>query len=173
MLQVVTFVEINTEKGIKLLQNALDTGAIKLEKASEKGIMMRSKVNDLMLNQSRKWNDKLLPPLDDRIQYYLDALEHCIDCGACRTICPVCACEDASKCTRYHMREDSYKMSMYHLIRFLHVADSCIGCGQCTDICPSEIPLAHLQQRFSRRIQEKYNYKPGMDDKRPPFFEVK
>lgn len=168
-----TFVEINTEKGVELLQTALDAGAIELQHPDEKGVKLREKVNTAMLGLSEKWRSTLLPPLEERLSYYVQALQHCIDCGACRLVCPACACRDASKCSKYHYREDSYRISLYHLIRFLHVADSCISCGQCSDVCPSEIPLAHLQKRFSQRVQQKFDYTPGMDEKTPPFFEVK
>jgi formate dehydrogenase subunit beta len=168
-----TFVEVTSEKGVRLLENALEAGAIELEKPDEKGVKLREKINNSMLALSEKWRERLLPPVDSRLEYYLEMLKHCIDCGACRLVCPVCACREAAKCVKYHYRGDSYKVSLYHLIRFLHVADSCIGCGQCSDVCPSEIPIAHLQKRFSQRVQQKFDYTPGMDDRRPPFFEVK
>jgi len=64
-------------------------------------------------------------------------------------------------------------MSMYHLVRFLHLADACIGCGQCSDVCPVDIPLTRLYRRFANPMQQELKYEPGMDMRKPPYFEVK
>ncbi|MFQ6119558.1 MAG: Coenzyme F420 hydrogenase/dehydrogenase, beta subunit C-terminal domain [Methanosarcinales archaeon] len=169
-----TFVEINTEKGITLLNNAIEAGFIEMEPASEKGIAIRSKINSAMESLAKKWMDKIFVPIEgSHLQYYINALENCINCGACKAVCPVCSCGGDSKCLIFNFANDTYKISMFHLIRFLHLSDSCIGCGQCTDVCPVDIPLAQIQRRFSNIIQPKYNYVPGMDLRRPPFLEVK
>lgn len=168
-----TFVEINSEKGAQLLQNALDAGMITMQKPDEKGIASRAKIQGAMEGLSGKWKEKVFVPVEKKLEYYRRELEHCIDCGACKTVCPTCSCGDVSKCTEYHVRGDAYKMSMYHLVRFLHLADSCIGCGQCTDVCPVDIPLTRLYRRFANPMQEELKYEPGMDLRKPPYFEVK
>ncbi len=168
-----TFVEVNSEKGVVLLQNALDAGYIQIQKPDEKGIATRAKIKGAMEGLSRKWKEKVFVPLDNKLEYFRKELENCIDCGACKEVCPTCSCGDVSKCTSYHVRGDAYKMSMYHLIRFLHLADSCIGCGQCSDVCPVDIPLTRLYRRFANPVQEELKYEPGMDLRKPPYFEVK
>ncbi len=166
-----TFVEITSQKGVKLLENALD--AIELTPAPEGSIKVREKIRGVMENLSGRWLEKSFPKLDGRLEFYTHALENCIDCGACKKVCPVCSCGESSKCVDFHQPVDGYKLSLYHLIRFLHIADSCIGCGQCSDVCPAEIPLAELHQRFARPLQMEFKYLPGMDLRRPPYFEVK
>ncbi len=168
-----TFVEINSDKGAKLLQNAVDAGYVQTQKPDEKGVAMRAKVKGVMEEHGKKWKAKIFVPLDNRLEYFRKELEHCIDCGACKTVCPTCSCGDISKCTEFNSRVDPYKMSMYHLIRFLHLADSCIGCGQCSDVCPADIPLTRLYRRFANNVQEELKYEPGMDLRKPPYFEAK
>jgi len=169
-----TFVEINSEKGIAILQNAIDAGLAQIQPAEEKGMITRSKINESMEKLGDKWNSKLLAPIQgNHLEYYRKALENCIDCGACREVCPVCSCDGAAKCKDFYSPLDDYQMSMYHLVRFLHLMDSCIGCGQCTDVCPSEIPLAHLYQRFALPMQAELKYRPGMDMRKPPLWEIK
>ncbi len=167
-----TFVEITSEKGVELLKNALDAKRIEIKEADEKAIAIRKKIQTSMLSLSKKWKDRIFVPIDDRLSYYLKELKHCIDCGACKLVCPVCSCGEVSKCTEFHYRSDSYKISLYHLVRFLHLADSCIGCGQCSDVCPADIPLTRLYTRFAS-IQEELGYEAGMDMRRPPYFETK
>ncbi len=169
-----TFVEIFTEKGLKLMNNAIELGLIETAPATEKGIKIREKTNGVMEKVAKKWHEKIFVPIEDRLErlhYYMDVMEDCIDCEACKYVCPVCAC-DESKCIDFYDPMDSHKISIYHLIRLLHLSDSCIGCGQCTDVCPAEIPLTTLHRRMADRIQTKYNYVPGMDMKIPPSFEV-
>jgi len=169
-----TFVEINSEKGAKLLQNAIDAGYVQVQKPDDKGIAMRAKIKRVMEDLGKKWKGKVFVPIENgRLEYFRKELEHCIDCGACKTVCPTCSCGDVSKCTEFHSRGDAYKMSLYHLIRFLHLADACIGCGQCSDVCPVDIPLTRLYRRFANPVQEQLKYEPGMDMRKPPYFEVK
>ncbi len=168
-----TFVEINSDKGAKLLQNAVDAGYVQVQKPDEKGVAMRAKIKGVMEDLGKKWKAKVFIPIDNRFEFFMKELEHCIDCGACKTVCPTCSCGAISKCTEFHLRRDAYKMSMYHLIRFTHLADACIGCGQCTDVCPVDIPLTKIYRMFANPIQEQLKFEPGMDMRKPPYFEVK
>jgi formate dehydrogenase subunit beta len=168
-----TFVEINSDKGAKLLQNAIDAGYVQVQKPDEKGVAIRAKIKGVMEDLGKKWKAKIFVPMDNRLAFFRKELEHCIDCGACKTVCPTCSCGPVSKCTEFHLRKDAYKMSMYHLIRFTHLADACIGCGQCTDVCPVDIPLTRIYRMFANPIQEQLKFEPGMDMQKPPYFEVK
>jgi len=171
-----TFVEVMTEKGAELLRNAIDAGFAETVPADEKSIAVREKVNKVMLGMSDKRKGEVLAPIEgagERFEYFRKALENCIHCGACKEACPVCTCGEASKCTAYSSLADSYKMSLFHMVRFLHLSDSCIGCGQCEDVCPAEIPLTSLYQRFAAPVKHEYGYMPGMSDRTPPYFALK
>ncbi len=170
-----TFCQVMNDKGVKLLENAIEAGRIEVEPASDKAIAIRAKVNEAMVKLGNTLEEKIFPeiPDEERMQYYLEQMADCIDCGACKEVCPVCACGEDSKCTMFHSLADNYKMSMYHLVRLLHLSDSCIACGQCSDACPSDIPITLLQSRFAIPAQRKRKYSPGMNvDDVPPFFEV-
>ncbi|KAF5422581.1 MAG: formate dehydrogenase subunit beta [Candidatus Methanocomedens sp.] len=170
-----TFCQVMNDKGVKLLDNAIEAGRIEVEPASDKAIAIRAKVNDVMVNLGNTLEKEIFPgiPDADRMQYYMEPMADCIDCGACKEVCPVCACGEDSKCTMFHSLVDNYKMSMYHMVRLLHLSDSCIACGQCSDVCPSDIPITLLQSSFAIPSQRKREYTPGMNvDDVPPFFEV-
>lgn len=166
-----TFVEVMTEKGAKFLQNAIDSGYAQVEPASEKSEGIRSKVNSVMLKMADKTKEQVFAAIEgNKLEDLRKELENCIHCGACKEVCPSCACGPEAKCTLYSDPTDDYDISLYHLIRFLHLSDSCIGCGQCSDVCPADIPLTKLYRRFANPIQDELNYVPGMDDRTPPFF---
>lgn len=171
-----TFVEVMTEKGVEILRNAVSSGFAEVMKAEEKGISAREMVNKIMLGMSEKRKAEVFAPVqngEERFEYFRKELENCINCGACKAVCPVCTCGEDSKCTAYSFPEDGYKMSLFHMVRFLHLSDSCISCGQCEDVCPAEIPLTRLYQRFAVPVQNEYRYLPGMSDRTPPFFALK
>ncbi len=169
-----TFCEVMNEKGVRLLENAIESGYIQVEQAGEKEIAIREKVNSAMLGLVDKWTEKIFTdiPLQERMKYYMEQFADCIDCGACKEACPACTCKEESKCTMYHNLADDYKMSMYHMVRLLHLSDSCVGCGQCSDVCPVDIPVTTIFRRFADPAQKKHNYKAGMTLERPPFLEV-
>lgn len=169
-----TFVEVMTEKGAKFLKNAFDCGFVELEKADSKSQESRSKINSVMIKMGNKQKAKTFSTIEsDHLKYYISKLENCIHCEACKSVCPVCACDEEAKCTAFADITDDYSLSLYHLTRFLHLSDSCIGCGHCTDVCPIDIPLTQLYRRFANKIQDKLEYVPGMDYRKPPFFASK
>ena len=172
-----TFVQVLTEKGKNIFQNAVDSGNVEFEPASEKSAEIRAKIDGTMRNLAEEWHKKVFDDINglsysDRLSYYIEAFKNCIDCGSCRKICPVCACGEESKCLQMEYEDDSYKLSMFHMVRLLHLMDSCIGCGQCEDVCPVDIPLTMIHRRFAERMQSRLDYIPGMNMDRPPFYEV-
>jgi len=169
-----TFVEVMTEKGAEFLKNAIDGGYAEVKTASDPAAEARGKVNGVMLKMSAKTKEDIFVPLKSQtLDDFKKELENCIRCGACRTVCPPCACGTEAKCTAFNDPADSYDISLFHMVRFLHLMDSCVGCGQCSDVCPSDIPLARLYRKFANPIQDELNYVTGMDDRTPPFFEIK
>ncbi len=172
-----TFVDVLTDKGETLFKNAVDSGYVAIEEAPGKGIETRQRIDAGMQKRAASWKEKMdaLKALSrsERFEFYVDALKNCIHCGACKEVCPVCACEEDAKCTGLYDERDSYAISMYNLVRIFHLMDSCIHCGQCEDVCPVDIPLTLIQRRFSERMQRHLGYTPGMDvTKKPPLYET-
>jgi|GEM_PF-31455 Coenzyme F420-reducing hydrogenase, beta subunit len=169
-----TFVEVMTEKGAEFLRNAIEGGYAEAKVASEPASEARGKVNSIMLKMSAKTKEEVFVPMKSKTLTDLKKeLENCINCGACRTVCPPCACGSEAKCTSFNDPVDNYDISLFHMIRFLHLMDSCVSCGQCSDVCPADIPLARLYRKFANPMQDELNYIAGMDDRTPPFFEIK
>jgi formate dehydrogenase subunit beta len=52
---------------------------------------------------------------------------------------------------------------MFHLIRYVHVADSCINCGQCEELCPAEIENSRFMHMLQSDLHEMFGYEPGVD----------
>ena len=172
-----TFVEVLTEKGEAIFKNAIDSGYVDVEEAPGKGIETRKKIEAGMQKLAESWKEKLdeVSKLSrsERFGFYVDALKNCIHCGACKEVCPVCACEADAKCLEMNDERDSYAISMYNMLRIFHLMDSCIHCGQCEDVCPVDIPLTLIQRRFSERMQRHLGYMPGMNvTEKPPLYET-
>ena len=175
-----TFCEIISKKGVKLINNAIIMGMVKIEPAQNKGVSIREKINNSMLKLGKIYDENNFPDtssnenINQRIKDFT-VLANCIKCEACRVVCPICAyCDKVGhKCTIPNLFDDDYKLSNYHLTRLLHISNSCIGCGQCTDVCPSDIPIDAIQKRFSNPIQKKLNYIPGNTRFVPQLLNVK
>ena len=142
-----TFVEVCSEKGAKILDDAIKAGVIKTEAAPEKGIEMRKKVEGSMLKLGDKWRAKDFAALGEgreRLKKIIKDTSRCIKCYSCIENCPVCFTPKEAPGKKSYMIESGTVPPgpMFHLRRFAHISDTCINCGQCEELCPMQIPLA-------------------------------
>ncbi|HIH64067.1 MAG TPA: formate dehydrogenase [Methanothermobacter thermautotrophicus] len=171
-----TFVEVTSEKGAEVLEKAINAGVIHVEDPIPKGIEIREKIDQAMVNLATKWqkNDfseesgaEILMNLDK----YMDDLNRCIKCYSCREACPICYCEECSLETRTPEWLEKGKLPpspVFHLERMMHMVDSCTNCGQCEELCLAEIPLARIWHEINIRVQNTFGYKTGFDTGQEP-----
>ena len=167
-----TFIQINSDKGEKLVEDAEKAGYIKTKKPSEKQINIRSKIEGIMVNMSKKTQEtqlfEELPEGDEIIQ----VLGRCLKCKRCRDICPICNC-NTCRLDEDFFREDPTEKPdalILHGVRMSHMAFSCVNCGQCEDVCPMELPIAKLYQKIQLKYRESTGYKSGITDGKPPMY---
>jgi len=106
--------------------------------------------------------------LKDRLKFWEAQLSKCIKCYGCRNACPMCFCKEC------RMEQSAYteigwlppEFPLFQFVRFYHMSDHCIECGECEKACPMDIPLRKITKYLRSRMEELFDYHPGLDVKR-------
>jgi formate dehydrogenase subunit beta len=166
-----TFVEVCSEKGAQVMDRAIASGAMEAQPAPAKGIEIRGKVEGAMHKLADKWRQKYFTTKgtgSERLASIMKETSRCIRCYACIENCPICYCTECSTKKSYLVPPGEVPPNfMFHLIRFMHVADSCINCGQCEELCPMEIENSRLMHMVQADLEGMFGYVPGVDMKLP------
>ena len=166
-----TFVEVCSQKGADLLTQAEKAGVVKTEKANEKGIEIRGKVESAMLKLGDKWRAKDFAGLGEgrkRLETIVKQTSKCIKCYSCIEACPICYCVECSTKKPYLVTPGEVPPNfMFHLIRFSHISDSCINCGQCQELCPMDIPNALFMHAQQVEMEKMFGHTPGINMELP------
>jgi formate dehydrogenase subunit beta len=165
-----TFIEVCSDKGSGLIDEAVKAGVISVEKADGSAVETRKKRDEAAIETARKQQEKDFAPfkqmsLEERFDYWFGQFNQCIKCFGCRDSCPICYCKDCS------LEADRGLVSggdvppdpMFPMVRAVHVMDSCVNCGQCQDACPMELPLSLLIFMLNREMASIFKYEPGTD----------
>lgn len=115
-----------------------------------------------------------------RWKFWERQFDRCIRCFACRSVCPMCYCEECvvdsisfpvtgqttaeEKANRVRWIERSASRSeniTYHMTRAIHLAGRCVDCNECERVCPVNIPLRLLNNKMEREAREEFGYEPG------------
>ncbi|QYZ78560.1 formate dehydrogenase [Methanofollis formosanus] len=162
-----TFVEVCSEKGANLLDEAVKAGKLATEAPIPKGIEIRGKVENAMLKLGDSWRARDFEALgegSDRLKKILDETSRCIKCYQCIENCPICYCVECSTKKPYLVKPGEIPPNfMFHLIRFAHISDSCINCGQCEELCAMDIPNSLFMHALQVDLQEMFGFVPGVD----------
>lgn len=172
----ITFIEVFSEKGAEILNQASKNKILDLKKAPVEGIELRNKVDSIMVNLAKKWQNEEFSHVNGEflsvLFNYEDELAKCIKCFGCKESCPICYCGECSLKSEIPEWVNNIEIPpkpLFHMERLMHMVDSCINCGQCEDVCPVDIPLSKITHEINNKLREMFNYTPGIDDKLPPF----
>src|SRR5512136_2308627 len=162
-----TFVEVCSEKGANLLDQAVKAGVLKTEAPNPKGLEMRGKVENAMLKLADKWRAKDFTALGEgkeRLKKIVTETSRCIKCYNCIESCPICYCVECSTKKPYLVTPGQVPPPfMFHLIRFVHISDSCVNCGQCEELCAMDIKNALYMRALQADLEKMFGHVPGVD----------
>jgi formate dehydrogenase subunit beta len=122
----------------------------------------------------------------ERWEFWKTELKKCIRCYACRSVCPMCYCDEcvvdsinlavaadttadekAQKIKWVQRSPESSENFVYHLVRAIHLGGRCIDCGECERACPLDIPLRFLNKKLEKEAKELFGYEAGFDASQP------
>jgi ferredoxin len=125
-------------------------------------------------------------PAESRWKAWKEHMDKCIRCYACRSVCPMCYCEEcvvdsihyavnlntsaeekAGKIKWIEKSPASSENTFYHMIRALHLAGRCIDCSECERVCPVNIPIRHLNKKLEMEAHRQFDYEVGFDPDKP------
>ncbi len=100
--------------------------------------------------------------------------ENCIQCFACRKVCPMCYCTEciASKNEPRLIPQSvgGKQNTVWQITRIMHLAGRCIDCGECERVCPAKLPLRRLTLKMRQIVNDYYKYVPGLDPRQDLFW---
>lgn len=104
--------------------------------------------------------------MEERWHYWVDTLERCIKCYACRSACPMCYCErcttDCNQPQWIPTANHAQGNFEWHIMRAMHLAGRCVDCNECARACPVDIPLNLLTAKLNADIEECFGDSSGL-----------
>ena len=108
-------------------------------------------------------------PVGERFAYWVELLEPCFKCYACRAACPLCYC---TRCTIENNQPQWIPVASHlqgnlewHVMRAMHLAGRCTDCEACYHACPLGIPIHLLNKSLIQDLSESFgDYGPKISE---------
>ncbi|UCB59417.1 MAG: 4Fe-4S dicluster domain-containing protein [Thermoplasmatales archaeon] len=169
------FVEVNSEKGKKIVKSSLFKPATKADETKKKEVEKKA-VNSITRFQKIDKIDEKLDKIFEN-HFWKEIADKCLRCGTCTYLCPTCHCFDiqdestmieggrvriwdtcmipeytlqASGYNPRPTRANRVRNRVYHKYNYypknLDVI-ACVGCGRCIEGCPVNIDIIDVVTR--------------------------
>ena len=157
-----------TEKDIVVLGVTPESKLMEFESFSA----IESFLENFKIEIDEKYREKIEQikalPVSERFEYWVNELEPCFKCYACRAACPLCYC---TRCTVESNQPQWIPVASHplgnlewHVMRAMHLAGRCTDCEACYNACPLGIPLNLLTKSMLQDMKENFgSYGPSLN----------
>ena len=165
--------EAKTEKGEEMLKHISLDQELEDTSARDKALKAEKKKRTAYMEKNLAALKEEVTGIDNLVKFFAA----CVNCHNCRSMCPVCYCNECFfDSATFHFEGPRYEEwikrrgllqmprdeMLFHLGRMNHIGLSCVACGMCEQACPHDIRVAQLFTLISTTAQKELDIHAGI-----------
>lgn len=165
--------EAKTDKGEEILKHIALDAELSDTSARESALKSEAEKRTAFMEKNLAELKEEVAGIEGLVKFFAK----CVDCHNCRTMCPVCYCNECFfDSATFHFEGPRYEEwtqrrgilamprdeILFHLGRMNHIGLSCVACGMCEQACPHDIRVGQLFTLISTTAQKELDIHAGM-----------
>ncbi|NLI97079.1 (Fe-S)-binding protein [bacterium] len=165
--------DAKTEKGSGILSKIKFEAELSDLSARDKALKAEKSKRTAYAEKNMSMLRSEISGIEGLVKFFAD----CVNCHNCRTMCPVCYCNECffdsstfhfegSRYEEWSSRRGILQMPrdelLFHLGRMNHIGLSCVACGMCEQACPHDIRVGQLFTLISATAQKEMDIHAGL-----------
>lgn len=165
--------EAKTDKGAEVLKHITLEQEIEDTSARESALKSEKEKRTAYMEKNLAALKEEAAGIENLVKFFAG----CVNCHNCRSMCPVCYCNECFfDSATFHFEGPRYEEwaerrgvlqmprdeMLFHLGRMNHIGLSCVACGMCEQACPHDIRVGQVFTLISATAQKELDIHAGM-----------